>query len=234
MEGRSDLRFEKAGTAADLLRILQAEWVDSRQSCALIQAPKVIHKPTLPFTADEFQRILSACERYGDNYGRLGRENATRLRALTLLLRYSGLRIRDAVCLPKKKLKGNRLFLYTQKTGVPVFVPLPQFVVDELHSLPRVGAEYFFWSGNGKPKSVVSDWQRSFRKLFRIAQIAGHPHRFRDTFAVELLLAGVPLDQVSVLLGHSSIKVTEKHYAPWVKTRQDQLEDAVRRTWKLQ
>ena len=27
-----------------------------------------------------------------------------------------------------------------------------------------------------------------------------HAHRFRDTFAVELLLAGVPIDQVSILL----------------------------------
>jgi integrase len=53
-------------------------------------------------------------------------------------------------------------------------------------------------------------------------------HRFRDTFAVELLLKGVPIEQVSVLLGHSSLKVTEKHYAPWVKARQEQLEQSVR------
>jgi site-specific recombinase XerD len=54
---------------------------------------------------------------------------------------------------------------------------------------------------------------------------------FRDTFAVELLLAGVPLDQVSLLLGHGSIKVTEKHYAPFVKARQQQLETSVRLAW---
>jgi len=55
---------------------------------------------------------------------------------------------------------------------------------------------------------------------------------FRDTFAVEMLLAGVPLDQVSILLGHKSIKVTEKHYAPWVRARQEQLENSVRRAWE--
>ena len=59
------------------------------------------------------------------------------------------------------------------------------------------------------------------------------PHMFRDTFAVEMLLAGVPIDQVSILLGHKSVKITEKHYAPWVKARQDQLAASVRNAWQI-
>jgi hypothetical protein len=55
---------------------------------------------------------------------------------------------------------------------------------------------------------------------------------FRDTFAVELLLAGVPLDQVSLLLGHSSVKITERHYAPFCKARQEQLATSVKLAWK--
>jgi integrase/recombinase XerD len=43
----------------------------------------------------------------------------------------------------------------------------------------------------------------------------GHPHRFRDTFAVALLNAGATLEQVSMLLGHTSIRVTQKYYNPW-------------------
>ena len=54
---------------------------------------------------------------------------------------------------------------------------------------------------------------------------------FRDTFAVEMLLAGVPIDQVSILLGHASVRVTEKHYSPWVRARQDQLEKSVQSAW---
>jgi hypothetical protein len=41
------------------------------------------------------------------------------------------------------------------------------------------------------------------------------------------------MDRVSVVLGHSSVKVTEKHYSPWVQERQKQLEADVRRTWEL-
>jgi integrase/recombinase XerD len=46
-------------------------------------------------------------------------------------------------------------------------------------------------------------------------------------FAVDLLENGVALETVSMLLGHKSIKVTQQHYAPWVKTRQDSLKAAV-------
>ncbi|HEX4230358.1 MAG TPA: site-specific integrase [Bryobacteraceae bacterium] len=61
-----------------------------------------------------------------------------------------------------------------------------------------------------RQESAVSDWQHSFRKLFRLASIdGGHPYRFRDTFAVELLLKGVSMEDVSILLGHRSIKTTE-------------------------
>ena len=56
-------------------------------------------------------------------------------------------------------------------------------------------------------------------------------HRLRDTFSVELLLAGVPIERVSILLGHQSVRTTEKHYSPWVQSRQEQLEADVRNAW---
>lgn len=177
-------------------------------------------------------RILAACDRYPDGYGRTGQGNARRLHALVLLLRYSGIRIGDAVSCGTDRLKGNKLFLYTQKTSVPVFCPLPEVVIEALEISPRTSRQYFFWTGESKLKAVIGDWQRALKRLFRLADVPdGHAHRFRDTFAVELLLAGVPLERVPVLLGHQSVKVTEKHYDPWVKARQEQLEADVRRTW---
>jgi len=43
-------------------------------------------------------------------------------------------------------------------------------------------------SGNGQPKSVVADWQRSYRRLFKLVNLTQadgspkrcHPHMFRD------------------------------------------------------
>ena len=57
-------------------------------------------------------------------------------------------------------------------------------------------------------------------------------HRVRDAFAVDLLQNWVPLEEVSKLLGHESIKTTEKSYAKWVKGRQDRLDNLVTGTWK--
>jgi integrase/recombinase XerD len=41
----------------------------------------------------------------------------------------------------------------------------------------------------------------------------------------------VPLEEVSKLLGHESIKTTERYYAKWVKARQDRLDSLVVGTW---
>lgn len=197
-----------------------------------IKNPKVTNSPTMPYTQEEMIAMLAACADLPDNYGKVGGDTGRRARALMLLLRYSGMRIGDCATCPVDRLNGDRLFLYTQKTGVPVNVKLPAFVVEALTTVPKISGQYFFWTGEGRKETVAGNWRRTLRKVFTLAGIkGGHPHRFRDTFAVELLLAGVPLERVSVLLAHTSIKVTEKHYAPWIRARQEQLEADLERSW---
>jgi integrase len=190
--------------------------------------------PKISFTREEMAQILHACDRlYTDNYGRTGKDNARHIKALVLLLRYSGLRIGDAVTLPASRIADGRLFLRTAKSGTHVSIPLPSLVLDVLANCPRSHPLYFFWTGDCSVKTAVRHWEHKLAKLFRLAKIVGgHPHRFRHTFAIAELVAGTPIDQVSMLLGHSSIKVTEKHYAPWVKARQDQLDASVIRSWE--
>jgi len=69
------------------------------------------------------------------------------------------------------------------------------------------------------------DW---FAKAFVRAGVpGGHSHQLRDTFAVSLLLQSVPMESVSNALGHTSIKTTERYYAPWIKERQDLLDSTL-------
>ncbi len=222
---------------------VRAGWLSSNPTQGLGKIA-VDSTPTDYFPKEEFAKILDATYLYRENRWEQGNCNGTRLRVLTLLMRWSGLRIRDAITLERTRLVGDSILLYQAKTRTPVYVPLPSDVADTLRTVPpgtRPNPRYFFWTGNGDPKSAVADWQRSYRRLFDLADLKKldgtrkrcFPHMFRDTFAVEMLLAGVPLEQVSILLGHKSVKITEKHYAPWVKARQEQLEHNVRMAWKL-
>jgi len=155
------------------------------------------------------------------------------LRGLVLLLRYTGLRISDAVSCSTERLRDGKIWLYTHKTGQHVYCPLPEFVVKELESIPKVSERHWFWSSNGSIETARKKWSESLAKLFEDAKVnEGHAHRFRDTFAVELLLSGTPIENVSAFLGHASIRVTERHYAPWVRSRQERAEADVLRSWE--
>jgi integrase len=194
---------------------------------------KVPDSPTLPLTREEFERAFEAVEGY-NLAARDGQWRRQRVRAMLLLLRWSGLRISDAAKLERSKLSADgKLFLRTPKTGQSVYVPLPPSVTKVLRDLPNLeNPRYFFWTGTSDVATPGKSWWKTLKRIFRAAGLPdAHPHTMRDTFAVECLVAGVTLEEVSVLLGHSNTKVTEKHYKPWVRARQEQLERSVAKAW---
>jgi site-specific recombinase XerD len=72
------------------------KWVQENPASRL-KSPKVSLCPTLPYTREELMKILAAIETYTGKMPNTGKDNARRIRGLVLLLRYSGMRISDAV-----------------------------------------------------------------------------------------------------------------------------------------
>jgi integrase/recombinase XerD len=214
---------------------LARKWVEENPAKAL-KLPKATVRPTMPLTHSEMVKILAACDTLQAEAQPAGKLNAQRLKTLVLLMRYTGMRVSDAVTFSTDRLDGPRVFLYTQKTGTAVYTVLPDSILAALDATPRVTEKNYFWTGNGRKQTCVTDWQGKIKEAFDKAGISkgmgnAMSHRFRDTFAVELLLAGVPIERVSILLGHQSVIITEKHYNPWVRSRQEQLEADVRNAW---
>jgi integrase/recombinase XerD len=204
------------------------KWVTENPASDL-KPPKADMLPTMPFTADEITAILEACNRIEDNQGLEVSRTRTRARALILTLLYSGFRISDAIKLERSAIdmRTGRLLIRMMKTREPLYIRLPQIVVDALAALP-VESKYFFWSGKSKLSCSVGNARRTVERILARADVSdGHPHRFRDTFSVELLTKGVDLHKVQRLLGHTSIRTTEKHYAPFVVAMQQGLDEAV-------
>jgi integrase/recombinase XerD len=197
---------------------------------------KVTEPVTMPLTDKEYKHLLDTCAvSFPDS------AKATRVRAMVQTMRWSGLAIRDAVTIGRDEIQFNkaknlyRVVTSRQKNGNYVYVPIPATVAEEILKVLNGNPRYVFWSGNGKEQSAVTNWQHDFRQLFKDAGIksAGNmmSHRLRDTFACDLLSKGVPIGEVSKLLGHESVKTTEKSYAQWVKSRQDRLDSLVVSTW---
>ena len=190
---------------------LREGWVD-RSPMTNVLNPKVQHNPTLPLNHSEVQTLIRAAR---------GHEQE---RALLLLMRYSGLAIRDAVTCKQEHIKDSTLTLRRAKSGELVIVHLPKPVTRSLETIGTDDSPYFFWTGSSEPVTATKYWRK---RLQTVAKKAGlddfRPHRLRDTFAVELLVKGVPIQDVSSLLGHSSVKTTERHYAPWNQARRDRL-----------
>lgn len=89
----------------------------------------------------------------------------------------------------------------------------------------KSASDYVFVKASGEPWKA-SDQARRMADACARAQIepAATFHELRDTFASHLVIAGVPILTVSKLLGHSDVRITEKHYA---HLRPDHLQQAV-------
>ena len=70
--------------------------------------------------------------------------------------------------------------------------------------------------GTGTPLTRPRLYERMLALGRRAGVLGAHPHRFRDTYAVDLLARGASPYDVAKLLG-DTVDTIENHYAPFVK-----------------
>jgi integrase len=140
-----------------------------------------------------------------------------------LLLRWTGMRGSDIVGLQWGEIDwGSReINRLTQKRRKRVIVPIHQELffaleVERDRRDPQAEDRVLLNPGTGKPLTRPRLYERMVALGKRAGVLNAHPHRFRDTYAVDLLTRGASPYGVAKLLG-DTVDTIEKHYAPFVK-----------------
>lgn len=162
---------------------------------------------TQPFSAEELGR-LRVCA--------IGQE-----RLMFILLRWTGLRGSDAVALPWSSINwtDGEIRSVSKKTGVEVVIPMHPELDEALTSWRSVNLDTVLCD-------VATDRPTLYRRCLALGKKAGvdncRPHRFRDTLAVDMLLRGATVFEVSKVLGNT-VSVVESHYSPFVPALRSKL-----------
>ena len=158
-------------------------------------------------------------------------------KALILLLLRTGMRIGELlstrVC--DVNLKEQKIMIYqAEKTRTGRVVCLSddaRIALEKWLSERDPGAEYLF-CGHGKRKLTYGGAREIFRRYLKKAGLMhkGYSiHRLRHTFASELLNAGMRLECLQKLLGHTSVEVTRRYARLTDKTREEEYFKAMER-----
>ncbi len=146
---------------------------------------------------------------------------ADHLKPAVLLSLNTGLRRGELLKLKWKNVDFERKMVTvegeTAKSNKTRHVPLNEealLILQEWKRQPGVKSSYVFCDAEGKP---FRDMRTSWETVIKLAKISNFRwHDLRHTFASKLAIAGVDLNKVRALLGHSDYKMTLRyaHLAP--------------------
>jgi integrase/recombinase XerD len=220
-------------------RCMKRKWITEDPSIVIEVTPepaKKTREQVKYLTDDQMDKIIFTLDW---KYDGMTDYNKGRLKALMLLMRWTGLRISDAVRIKTEDIKVDVLYVLTKKSKVPVQLPLPAELMELLNKLTPYEGGYLFWNrrnGESDIKTAEHNFGHTISKLFAKAGVKDNvqqvSHRFRNTFAVHLLMKGVPLETVSLLLGHQNVQTTENYYADYSRGYMDRAERMLRKVWE--
>jgi len=175
-------------------------------------------KPIRYLTDDEEQRILNELDPSGlqDPMHKRYRQAA---RDIFIIMIDGGFRINEASKMKWSDIdfENNIIYLYRSKVSNDDFIPMTNRLrTTLLQRRKSIDAEYVFPGRFGGHKTVQNN--RALEAAFKRAGIDDiSSHNLRKTFATRLLSRGAGITDVQHLLGHASVKTTEKAYAAFVK-----------------
>jgi len=175
-------------------------------------------KPIRYLTDDEEQKILKELDPSSakDTKHKKGRQAA---RDIFILMIDAGFRINEASVLKWSDIDFDNgvIYLYRSKVSNDDFIPMTNRLRNTLLSRRRsVDSEYVFPGRFGGHKTIQNN--RALEAAFRRAGVTDvSSHNLRKTFATRLLSRGAAITDVQHMLGHASVKTTEKAYAAFVK-----------------
>lgn len=166
----------------------------------------------------------------GNELNRLRAEAGADL-LIFLVLRWTGLRGSDAVKLTWREVsfESKEIERITQKRRKKVVLPINVellFALEAEHARrkPQPGDKVLTNPATNRPLTRPGLYRRVQAVRKRAGVGDAHPHRFRDTLAVDMLSRGAsPYDVAKVLA--DTIETVERHYAPFTK----ELRERVRR-----
>ena len=148
------------------------------------------------------------------------RRQARRDKAILLTFLYSGLRVGELIALTladvQLSARKGKLIVRQGKgetrREVPLNATAREALAEWLAERPDGTQRVFTGSrGDGMTASGV---HRRLAELGRIAKVEVHAHTLRHTFSKNLIDAGVSLEKVASLLGHSSLNTTRIYTTP--------------------
>jgi integrase len=224
---------KRLGTLRAFFRFcMNRKWQQENPVSADIKPPiganRVANKA--PYTDEELQRIIDACDKVGEVAWTDGREQGVwtgeDVKDFIWVMVYTGLRISDVALFNMSRLKGSEVFLRAQKNGGEVFAYIPEWLRDRIEARAKhCGVRLFAVGHSDRLETITDRWRRKLNKVFELAgqfEEEPTPHRFRHTFARILLQRGVPVADVADLLGDDE-KTVRQHYSRWVPERQARL-----------
>ena len=109
------------------------------------------------------------------------------------------------------------IYLYRSKVSNDDFIPMTNRLrTTLLNRRKSADGEYVFPGRFGGHKTIQNN--RALEAAFRRAGLVDiSSHNLRKTFATRLLSRGAAITDVQHLLGHASVKTTERTYAAFVK-----------------